>query len=217
MGVGGGGRAAASGEGVLRAPSPSPSPAAPGHQAPAWAGRPYRSAARIVLVGHGADEQCAGYGRHRTTFRNQARRASVPVPPHLFPHLIHPPTPSPVPQPTDSAIAQATVTLTSCGAAFRSAAKGGDGVQGWRALASEMAAETARMWRRNLGRDDRIVADQGREARHPFLAEAVMQTLLALPLPLVADLRLPPGATALCAVTPQILVLRWLRPRSLDL
>jgi hypothetical protein len=26
----------------------------------------YRSAARVVLLGHGADEQCGGYGRHRT-------------------------------------------------------------------------------------------------------------------------------------------------------
>ena len=31
----------------------------------------YRSAARVVLLGHGADEQHAGYGRHRTSFRNQ--------------------------------------------------------------------------------------------------------------------------------------------------
>ena len=37
-------------------------------------GRPYRSAARVVLLGHGADELCAGYGRHRTRFRKQARR-----------------------------------------------------------------------------------------------------------------------------------------------
>jgi asparagine synthetase B (glutamine-hydrolysing) len=29
-------------------------------------GMTYKSAARMVLVGHGADEQCAGYGRHRT-------------------------------------------------------------------------------------------------------------------------------------------------------
>ena len=31
----------------------------------------YKSEARVVLVGHGADEQCAGYGRHRTKFRQQ--------------------------------------------------------------------------------------------------------------------------------------------------
>ena len=30
----------------------------------------YKSAARVVLLGHGADEQHAGYGRHRTSFRN---------------------------------------------------------------------------------------------------------------------------------------------------
>lgn len=29
-------------------------------------GSAYRSPARVVLLGHGADEQCAGYGRHRT-------------------------------------------------------------------------------------------------------------------------------------------------------
>lgn len=39
-----------------------------------------------------------------------------------------------------------------------------------------------------------MVADTGREARHPFLAEAVVDALLATPLHLVADLRLPPGA-----------------------
>lgn len=30
----------------------------------------YKSEARILLVGSGADEQCAGYGRHRTKYRN---------------------------------------------------------------------------------------------------------------------------------------------------
>ena len=30
-----------------------------------------RSGARVVLLGHGADELCGGYGRHRTAFRHQ--------------------------------------------------------------------------------------------------------------------------------------------------
>ena len=38
----------------------------------------YRSAARVVLLGHGADEQHAGYGRHRTSFRNQVSLAEQP-------------------------------------------------------------------------------------------------------------------------------------------
>jgi len=29
----------------------------------------YKSNAKILLVGSGADEQCAGYGRHRTSYR----------------------------------------------------------------------------------------------------------------------------------------------------
>lgn len=30
----------------------------------------YISKSRIILVGSGADEQCAGYGRHRTKYRH---------------------------------------------------------------------------------------------------------------------------------------------------
>ena len=41
-------------------------------------GAQYRSAARAVLVGHGADELCGGYGRHRTRFREQARICQSP-------------------------------------------------------------------------------------------------------------------------------------------
>lgn len=36
----------------------------------------YKSDSRILLVGSGADEQCAGYGRHRTKYR-QSRFSNV--------------------------------------------------------------------------------------------------------------------------------------------
>ena len=49
------------------------------------------------------------------------------------------------------------------------------------------------MWLRNCGRDDRLVADRGREGRHPFLDEAFMDLVASLPLGLIADLRQPPG------------------------
>jgi asparagine synthetase B (glutamine-hydrolysing) len=95
----------------------------------------YRSAARVALLGHGADELFAGYARHRTRF-----------------------------------------------------AAGGAP-----ALAAELRRDAARLWLRNLGRDDRLVADRGREARHPFLDEAVVAAALAAPLGELADLALPPG------------------------
>jgi asparagine synthetase B (glutamine-hydrolysing) len=36
-------------------------------------GERFRSAARVAMLGHGADELCGGYGRHRTAFRHQVR------------------------------------------------------------------------------------------------------------------------------------------------
>jgi asparagine synthetase B (glutamine-hydrolysing) len=60
-------------------------------------------------------------------------------------------------------------------------------------LADELALDVRRLWVRNLGRDDRLVADWGREGRHPFLDETFMDTLLDTPLSHIADLTLPPG------------------------
>ncbi|EOD33955.1 hypothetical protein EMIHUDRAFT_423585 [Emiliania huxleyi CCMP1516] len=64
---------------------------------------------------------------------------------------------------------------------------------GWAGLGAELAADRARLWKRNLGRDDRVVSDHGREARYPFLDEEVVATLAATPLHLLCDPRRPPG------------------------
>ena len=98
-------------------------------------GAPYASAARIALLGTGADEQAAGYSRHRATF-------------------------------------------LAGGAA---------------ALSAELEAEMRRLWERNLGRDDRLVADTSREARHPFLDEELVTWLAQAPLAQLVDMTLPPG------------------------
>nr|GMD15179.1 asparagine synthetase domain-containing protein 1 isoform X1 [Ipomoea batatas] len=95
----------------------------------------YKSDARVLLVGSGADEQCAGYGRHRTKFRNGS----------------------------------------------------------WLGLSEEMKLDMQRIWKRNLGRDDRCIADNGKEARFPFLDEDVIRTLLDIPLWEIADLNQPSG------------------------
>jgi asparagine synthetase B (glutamine-hydrolysing) len=64
---------------------------------------------------------------------------------------------------------------------------------GWAALQRELILDVARLWRRNLGRDDRVCSDHGREVRLPFLDEDVMALVASLPLPLLADLRLGHG------------------------
>ncbi|KAL3914746.1 MAG: hypothetical protein SGPRY_007517 [Prymnesium sp.] len=90
----------------------------------------YRSAARVLLLGTGADELMGGYGRHRTVYRQE----------------------------------------------------------GWNGLSSELHAERERLWLRNLGRDDRMISDWGREARHPYLDEEVMAFIARTPLPLLCNL-----------------------------
>lgn len=94
-----------------------------------------RSAARVLLLGIGADEYLAGYARHRTCF----------------------------------------------------------GHGSWPRLQAELETDTGRIWQRNLGRDDRICSDHGREVRLPYLDECVTSYVRLLPLPFIADLRLPHG------------------------
>ncbi|XP_041357179.1 asparagine synthetase domain-containing protein 1-like isoform X2 [Gigantopelta aegis] len=98
-------------------------------------GKTFKSNAKVILCGMGADEQLAGYSRHRSTFREK----------------------------------------------------------GWPGIIKETDLEITRISARNLGRDDRIIADHGKESRIPFLDEHVVSYLGSLPMHLKADLRLPRG------------------------
>jgi asparagine synthetase B (glutamine-hydrolysing) len=60
-------------------------------------------------------------------------------------------------------------------------------------LRTELQMDQDRFWERNLGRDDRVCADHGKEARFPFLDPHVTNLLRRLPLDLVCDFSLPPG------------------------
>ncbi|PRP78946.1 hypothetical protein PROFUN_13240 [Planoprotostelium fungivorum] len=91
--------------------------------------------AKVLLDGLGADEQLAGYGRHRVTFK-----------------------------------------------------KGGK-----MELRRELDKDIHRLWQRNLGRDDRLISDHGREARFPFLDEGVVRYISSLPLNVICDFDCPPG------------------------
>ncbi|XP_066137110.1 asparagine synthetase domain-containing protein 1 [Saccopteryx bilineata] len=95
----------------------------------------YQSSAKVVLTGIGADEQLAGYSRHRVCFETH-------------------------------------------------------GLEG---LNKEIEMELGRISSRNLGRDDRVIGDHGKEARFPFLDENVVSFLNSLPAWEKANLALPRG------------------------
>ncbi|XP_053453502.1 asparagine synthetase domain-containing protein 1 [Nycticebus coucang] len=95
----------------------------------------YQSSAKVVLTGIGADEQLAGYSRHRVRFQ----------------------------------------------------------AHGLEGLNNEIMMELGRISSRNLGRDDRVISDHGKEARFPFLDENVVSFLNSLPVWEKANLTLPRG------------------------
>ncbi|KAJ2366439.1 hypothetical protein H4S01_002710 [Coemansia sp. RSA 2610] len=64
---------------------------------------------------------------------------------------------------------------------------------GWPRLGQEIALDVRRIALRNLGRDDRVVSDNGKEARFPFLAAGVVDFLCDTPLNYKMDMRYPRG------------------------
>jgi asparagine synthetase B (glutamine-hydrolysing) len=60
-------------------------------------------------------------------------------------------------------------------------------------FAESLRLDTLRIWQRNLGRDDRILSDHGREARYPYLDEDFMLSILRTPVHEIANLNLPAG------------------------
>lgn len=84
---------------------------------------PYRTNARVLLSGLGADELFAGYTRHATAYNRH----------------------------------------------------------GFQGLLDELNLDIGRLGKRNLGRDDRVITNWGKEARFPFLDEKLVAWALAAP------------------------------------
>ncbi|KAJ2081528.1 hypothetical protein H4R24_002256 [Coemansia sp. RSA 988] len=63
----------------------------------------------------------------------------------------------------------------------------------WLALGQEIELDVSRIATRNLGRDDRIISDNAKEARFPFLAANVVRFLSEIPLGRKMDMRYPRG------------------------
>jgi asparagine synthetase B (glutamine-hydrolysing) len=67
-------------------------------------------------------------------------------------------------------------------------------ISGTEGLVRELSRDFTRLWQRNLGRDDRVAADHGREGRFPFLDEDVLRFVsTAASVTQVCDLGRPAG------------------------
>lgn len=61
------------------------------------------------------------------------------------------------------------------------------------ALRLELEMDKARLWERNLGRDDRVLSDTSKEARYPYLDNDVVHFLHNMDLDKICDYNLAPG------------------------
>ncbi|KAI9105480.1 asparagine synthase-domain-containing protein [Phlyctochytrium arcticum] len=64
---------------------------------------------------------------------------------------------------------------------------------GWSELIKEIHLDVSRIASRNLGRDDRIISDHGKEVRFPYLAEPLVDAVGLMPMEVKADLRYDRG------------------------
>lgn len=53
--------------------------------------------------------------------------------------------------------------------------------KGWDALIEELKLELNRISDRNLGRDDRVTSDHGKQARYPYLDENLVEFVQTIP------------------------------------
>lgn len=114
-----------------------------------------QSQCRVLLSGQGADELFAGYSRHRAAAMRSAKGEDV-----------------------YAARAPAGSDMTT-GAAAASAEPPEAEARQWgyganQRLFAALCEDQARLWRRNLGRDDRVIGDCGKELRAPFLDRRVV-------------------------------------------
>jgi asparagine synthetase B (glutamine-hydrolysing) len=156
--------------------------------------RLYTSHAKVLLIGIGADELMAGYGRHRTVWLKAGGKEVMEAAAAAKGKRNN----TASMRPSVAAAASGDVaSVSSCDSSAANAAAAAvtaASASASAALRAELSSDFARLWRRNLGRDDRVVGDSGREARHPYLDEGVLHTLMhVLPLDAVADLSRPPG------------------------
>ncbi|KAJ1986225.1 hypothetical protein GGI25_006391 [Coemansia spiralis] len=64
---------------------------------------------------------------------------------------------------------------------------------GWQELGQEIRLDVQRISTRNLGRDDRMVSDNSKESRYPFIAAEVVKFLSETPLDRKMDMHYPRG------------------------
>jgi asparagine synthetase B (glutamine-hydrolysing) len=60
-------------------------------------------------------------------------------------------------------------------------------------LREELDLDINRIWERNMGRDDRLLSDHGKEARFPCLDPNVIQFLAHVPVDDICDFTAEPG------------------------